>query len=259
MPRPKSIKIFSSPEANADAVAEHAIGLLLGLTNFIPRASEQVKQSKWIREPNNGTLLKGKTIGIIGYGNTGMAFAKKLSGFEVNILVYDKYKQGFGSDFIHESSMDDIFQNADVISLHIPLTTETEYLVDDTFIGRFGKPVYLINTSRGKNISQQAVISGLQSGKLLGAGIDVLENENVNSYTEHEKEEFKELVNSGNVDHDLPHIAGWNQGVRGGKYSMLVLEKFKKYFLQATRKINGLFQNKRLPEIEPYCPISNKC
>ena len=230
----KGIRIFNSPEANADAVAEHAIGLLLSLLNFIPKASEQVKQFQWIREPNNGTLLKGKTVGIIGYGHTGSAMAKKLSGFETRILAYDKYKKGFGNASVKECEMKDIFQNADIVSLHIPLTPETAYLVNDEFIESFQKPFYLINTSRGKNVKIKDISAGLRSGKIRGAGLDVLENENFSSYSIQEKEAFQELTQSGNII-ITPHIAGWTKESRSAIF-MLVLEKFKKYFLETKLK-----------------------
>jgi len=225
----KGIKIFNSPEANADAVAEHVIGMIFSLLDFIPRASEQVKQLQWIREPNNGTLFKGKTIGIIGYGNTGTALAKKLSGFGVHILVYDKYKTGFGNNLIKEADMPEIFENADLISLHIPLTDETEYLVDDEFIDHFKKTFYLINTSRGKNVKSDSLIRGLQSGKLLGVALDVIENENIKSYSLKEKGQLQELMVSGNII-ITPHIAGWTKESREQIF-MVVLEKFKNYFL----------------------------
>lgn len=230
----KGIRIFNSPEANADAVAEHTIGLLLSLMNFIPRASEQVKHLQWIRQPNNGTLLKGKTVGIIGFGHTGTALAKKLNGFETRILVYDKYKKGFGDESVEEGGMEDIFQNADIVSLHIPLTEETEYLVNDVFIDRFRKPFYLINASRGKNVDIKSIISGLKTGKLKGIGLDVLENENINLYSDQEKQEFEQLTQSGNII-ITPHIAGWTYESRSEIF-MLVLEKFKKYFLETKSK-----------------------
>ena len=224
----KGIKIFNSPEANADAVAEHVIGLMLGLLNFIPRANEQVRQYQWLRQPNNGTLIKGKTIGIIGYGHTGTALAKKLSGFDTHILVYDKYKQGFGNETISEVTMEAIFENADLVSLHIPLTNETQYLVNDDFIASFKKAFYLVNTSRGKNVSLPSLIHGLQSGKLRGVALDVLENENINAYTLKEKEQLEALISSGNVI-ITPHIAGWTSESRIAIF-MLLLEKFKNYF-----------------------------
>ena len=224
----KGIKIFNSPEANADAVAEHVIGLIFGLLNFIPRAFEQARQFQWVRQPNNGTLMKGKTIGIIGYGHTGTALAKKLSGFDARVLVYDKYKKGFGNGAVTEATMEEIFENADIISLHIPLTNETEYLVNGDFIARFKKPFYLVNTSRGKNVNISSLIHALQSGKLRGVALDVLENEKMDSYTSKEKEQLQELITSGNVM-ITPHIAGWTSESRSDIF-MLVLKKFNFFF-----------------------------
>jgi len=225
----KGIEIFNSPEANADAVAEHVIGMIFSLLDFIPRASEQVKQLQWIRQPNNGTLFKGKTIAIIGYGNTGSALAKKLSGFGVHILVYDKYKKGFGNETLREASMREIFDKADLVSLHIPLTNETEYLVNDGFIDNFKKPIYLLNTSRGKNVKLDALIHGLKAGKILGVALDVLENENIISYSAKEKQQLQTLITAGNVI-VTPHIAGWTKESREQIF-MMVLEKFGNYFI----------------------------
>jgi D-3-phosphoglycerate dehydrogenase len=226
----KGIIIFNSPEANSEAVAEHAIGMLLGLTNFIPRASEQVRQRRWIRQPNNGFLLKGKTVGIIGYGNTGAAFAKRLSGFETKMLVYDKYKHGFGNSAIIESDMESIFEEADVISLHLPLSKETKYLVNNAFVQKVKKPFYLVNTSRGGIIELNAVIGGFKSHRLLGAALDVLENENLSSYSKEEKKLLDDLLNAGNVI-ITPHIAGWTKESRDNIF-YFALEKFKKYLLE---------------------------
>ena len=227
----KGILIFNSPEANADAVAEHVIGMIFGLLDHIPRASQQVAQFQWIRQPNNGTLFKGKTIGIIGYGNTGAALAKKLFGFGVHILVYDKYKKGFGNENVKEAEMAEIFENADLLSLHIPLTNETEYLVNNGFIENFKKSFYLINTSRGKNVNLNSLIYGLKSGKVLGAALDVLENENISGYSAEEKEQLQSLFAAGNVI-VTPHIAGWTNESREQIF-MMVLEKFRNYFISS--------------------------
>jgi len=224
----KGILIFNSPEANSDAVAEHALGLLLGLMRFIPRANEQVKNGLWIRKPNTGTLLKGKTVAIIGYGNTGTAMAKKLRGFETNLLVYDKYKKGFGDGYVKESDMETIFEQADVLSLHIPLTTESKRLINTDFISRFQKPFYLINTSRGKIVDLKAVIQALHSGRLMGAGLDVLEHEKLSEYEEADQAILNDLYASGNVI-ITPHIAGWTHESRDNIF-YLVLEKFRTYF-----------------------------
>lgn len=223
----KGIKIFNSPEANSDAVAEHAVGLLFGLLNNIPRANEQTREGKWIRQPNTGFLLKGKTVGIIGYGHTGSAFVHRLSGFEVQILVYDKYKKGFGSNYIIESNLEQIFDEAEVVSLHIPLTKETEYIINESFIDKMKKQFYLLNTSRGKNVDIKSVIKGLQSGKILGAGLDVLENENISTFTAEENHQLEELFKSGNVIL-TPHIAGWTHESRDNIF-YFALNKFKKY------------------------------
>jgi D-3-phosphoglycerate dehydrogenase / 2-oxoglutarate reductase len=225
----KGIKLFNSPEANSDAVAEHAIGLILGLLNFIPRSFEQVKNAFWVRKENTGKLLKGKTIAIIGYGNTGTALGKKLQGFEVNVLVYDKYKKGFASPGITEATLEDIFEKADILSLHIPLTDETFHLVNEGFIANFKKPFYLVNTSRGKIADTVSVIKGLRTGKLLGAALDVLENEKISSYSTSEKALLEELLNAGNVV-ITPHIAGWTTKSREDIF-YVVLDKFKNYLL----------------------------
>ncbi|RYD70231.1 MAG: hypothetical protein EOP53_25780, partial [Sphingobacteriales bacterium] len=206
----KNILVLNSPEGNAHAVAEHALGLLLGLLNYIPRAFEQVKNFDWIRQPNTGTELKGKTVGIIGYGHTGSAFAKKLSGFETQILVYDKYKKDIQESFVSKATLQDIFELADIVSLHIPLNTETKYLVNDSFINSFLKPIYLLNTSRGGVADILSITNGLQTGKIKGAGLDVLENEQLKNYSQAEKNIFLNLIQAGNVI-VTPHIAGWTK------------------------------------------------
>jgi D-3-phosphoglycerate dehydrogenase / 2-oxoglutarate reductase len=223
----KGIILLNSPEANSDAVAEHAIGLLLSLVNYISRSAAEVKQGDWIRTANTGMLLKGKTIGIIGYGHTGSALASKLKCFGMKILVYDKYKSGFGAPGIIESTLEDIFLESDILSLHIPLNAETRHLINDLFIERFRKPFFLVNTSRGKVVDTDAVIRALKSGKLRGAGLDVLENEDLRSYSVEEKARLNELLGAGNVI-VTPHIAGWTKESRDDIF-YVVLEKFKSY------------------------------
>ena len=205
------IECLNSPEGNRDAVGEHALGMLLSLMNHLNRADQHVKIGKWIREGNRGVEIKGKTIGIIGYGNMGSSFARKLSGFEANVIAYDKYKSGFSDPFVAEVSMDRIFAESDVLSLHVPLTDETHYLVDHQYIDSFSKPVWLINTSRGQVVRTDDLIEGLRSGKVAGAALDVLE---------YEKTSFEEM-DPGNLPESLknlfsfenvilsPHIAGW--------------------------------------------------
>lgn len=209
----KGILCINSPEGNSDAVAEHALGMLLALFNKLLIADKQVRQGIWQREPNRGHELKGKTVGIIGYGNMGKAFTQRLQGFGVNILVYDKYLQGFGNDWIKESNMDNLFNHADVISLHLPLTPETRHLINTAFINTFKKPIYLINTARGQIVNTPDLVTMLSNGKVLGACLDVLEYE-ASSFQEIDIKEqpaaFQELIAMNNVILS-PHIAGWSQ------------------------------------------------
>jgi D-3-phosphoglycerate dehydrogenase / 2-oxoglutarate reductase len=207
----KGIVCVNSPEGNRDAVAEQAIGMLLMLFNNLKKADAEVRAGKWLREENRGVELGGKTIGIIGYGNTGSSFAKKLRGFDVNILAYDKYKKDFGNEFVKESSLNEIFDKADVLSLHIPLTEETNYLVNGAFINKFRKNIYIINTSRGKCVNTNDLAKSIESKRVLGACLDVLEYEAVSF----ESVDFfnlplpmQYLLRSDKVIL-TPHIAGW--------------------------------------------------
>ena len=207
----KGIKCLHAPEGNRDAVAEHALGMLLSLFNNLCRANKEVRKGKWIREGNRGVELMGKTVGIIGYGNMGSAFTERLKGFGVNVLVYDKYKKGFGTNFIQEVSMDRIFSETDVLSLHTPLTDETHYLINDTFIKQFKKNIYIINTARGKSLNTGDLVSNLQSGKVLGACLDVLEYEMTsfeNLDASNLPAAFQYLIQSDKVMLSS-HIAGW--------------------------------------------------
>ncbi len=207
------IKCLHAPEGNKDAVAEQAIGMLLGLFNNLFRANKEVREGKWIREGNRGVELMGKTVGIIGYGNMGSAFAERLKGFGVNVLVYDKFKSGFGNEFINETTVEDIFKSADVVSLHTPLTDETNYLINDAFINKFSKNIYIINTARGKCLNTSDLVKNLKSGKVLGVCLDVLEHEMVSFEALNTKqlpEAFQYLIQSDKVVLS-PHIAGWTQ------------------------------------------------
>ena len=204
----KGIKYFNSPEGNRNAVAEHTLGLLLNLLNNITKSNNEVKAGKWIREPNRGEELSGKTIGIIAFGNTGEAFARILRGFDVQVLAYDKYKKGFSDSFVKEATLEEIFEKADIVSLHLPLTEETKFMVDDKFLNRFLKPIYLINTSRGKVLKTTALLAAMQTGKVKAAALDVLENEKLTTFSETEKQWFDELVKNEKIIL-TPHIAGW--------------------------------------------------
>jgi len=221
----RGVKYFNSPEGNRNAVAEHALGLLLNLMNNISKSNAEVKQGKWIREPNRGEELSGKTVGIIAFGNTGEAFAKILRGFDVTILAYDKYKKDFGDNFVKESSLEEIFQKADVLSLHLPLTEETKYMIDEKFLNSFSKPIYLINTSRGKVLKTTALIAAIKSNKVKAAGLDVLENEKINQLNEQEQQWFDTLVKDERIIL-TPHIAGWTVESKR-KIAEVVIEKIQ--------------------------------
>ncbi len=207
----KGIHCINSPEGNKDAVGEQAIGMLLMLFNNLIQANEEVRQGIWKREENRGVELAGKTVGIIGYGNMGRAFAKKLTGFDCKILVHDKYLSGFGTQQIHEVGVEAIQEEADVISFHLPLTEETHYYFDEQFVEECAKPIYLINTARGQIVKTEALINGLYTGKVLGSCLDVLEFEQFNFeqlHTNELPEAFRELIASNRVILS-PHIAGW--------------------------------------------------
>ncbi|MCE9540185.1 MAG: 2-hydroxyacid dehydrogenase [Bacteroidetes bacterium] len=207
----KGVQCLHAPEGNRDAVAEHAIGMLLSLFNNLCRANKEVRKGKWIREGNRGIELMGKTVGIIGYGNMGSAFAERLKGFGVTVLVYDKYKSNFGNDFIIESTLDSIFEQADVISLHTPLTEETHYMINDSFINNFKKNIYIINTARGKCLNTADLVKNIKSGKVAGACLDVLEYEVLsfeNLNVVNLPEPFQYLMQSEKVMLS-PHIGGW--------------------------------------------------
>jgi D-3-phosphoglycerate dehydrogenase / 2-oxoglutarate reductase len=207
----KNIQCVHAPEGNRDAVGEQAIGMLLALMNNLCRADREVRQGQWNREANRGYELQGKTVGVIGYGNMGTAFAQRLRGFDVRILVYDKYKSGFGNEWIEESSPGEIFREADILSLHVPLTAETNRLVNKDYLDQFQKPVWLINTSRGKVVDTTALVQQLEGGKVRGACLDVLEYESIsfeNLDASKLPEPFRYLINSEKVILS-PHIAGW--------------------------------------------------
>ena len=207
----KGIKCLHAPEGNRDAVGEHAIGMLLSLFNNLVRSDKQVREGNWIREGNRGIELMGKTVGIIGYGNMGGAFAKKLKGFGVKVLAYDKYRINYADEYATAAPPEQIFEEADILSLHLPLTTETKYLVNESYIKNFRKNFWLINTSRGAVVKTEDLVNGLKSGKVMGACLDVLEYESVSFEKIDNKqipETFKYLSTSEKVLLS-PHIAGW--------------------------------------------------
>ncbi len=199
----KGIFCYNAGKGNKIAVAEHSLAMLLGLFNNLYTAQSEVKKGLWRREENRGIELSGKTIAIIGYGNTGSAFKKILEGFNINILIYDKYLKKYP----YKSNMKYIYENADILSLHIPLTHETEYLINEKTINKFKKSFYLLNTSRGKCVKTKDLISGLKNKKILGACLDVIEEES-SSFEKINKKTMNELNNMSNVIL-TPHIAGW--------------------------------------------------
>ena len=254
----KGVKCLHAPEGNRDAVAEHAIGMLLALFNNICKANNEVRTGEWVREENRGVELSGKTVGIIGYGNMGSAFAQRLKGFDVKILAYDKYKKNYSDDFVIETTLDTIFEEADVVSMHVPLTDETMYMVNDSFIQKFRKNIYLVNTARGKVVKTNDLVKNMKSGKILGACLDVLEYEDISftslrgseateaclpdrqAISTNKKiafpakkrdrndipEAFQYLIKSSKVIL-TPHIAGWTHEANE-KMARILVEKVKK-------------------------------
>ena len=207
----KKIHLIAAPEGNRNAVGEHALGMLLSLMNKLNRADRLVRDGKWIREGNRGYELEGKTIGLIGYGNMGKSFAKKLKGFDVTVLCYD-IQNNIDDENARQVSLSELQQKSDVLSLHIPWTPKTDKMINTEFINAFSKPFWFINTSRGKNVVTDDLVEALQSGKILGAGLDVLEYEKLsfeNLFIDSEKPRaFEYLLQAENVLL-TPHIAGW--------------------------------------------------
>jgi D-3-phosphoglycerate dehydrogenase / 2-oxoglutarate reductase len=206
--RSRHIEIVNAPEGNRDALGEHAIGMLLCLFNKINLGDAQVRQGIWDREGNRGVELKNKTVGIIGYGFMGQAFVKRLASFDCNILVYDKYKRFFGDNFIKEVELERIFEEADVLSMHIPLNSETKHMINEDFLYKFKKQIYFLNSARGELAKLTTIQRAVESGKILGAVLDVLENEKLNKLTPEQTNAFNYLKASDKVLF-TPHVGGW--------------------------------------------------
>ncbi|WP_185864253.1 NAD(P)-dependent oxidoreductase [Blattabacterium cuenoti] len=234
----KGITLISSPEGNKDAVAEHAIGMLLCIMNNIIVSNREILKGKWNREKNRGTEIMGKTVGIIGYGNTGKSFAKKISGFDTKeTLCYD-ILPNVGNIYAKQVNMNIIFKKSDILSLHVPYTPMTKYMINYNFIKKFNKPFYLINTSRGKCLITNHIIKALKNGKIYGACLDVLEYENFSFenifYEKKYRKDIFYLINSKKIIL-TPHIAGYT---KESKYKMdkkiiekiiFLNDKLKKY------------------------------
>lgn len=204
----RNITVLNAPEGNRDALAEHSVGMLLGLLNKIYQADRQIRSGLWDREANRGVELMGKTVGIVGYGYMGQAFARRLSGFGVKVLAYDKYKQHYGDHYAAEAPMDALYEQADIVSFHVPLTEETRFMVDKSYLNRFRKDTFLLNTARGKIITLKTLANAIARGKVRGAALDVLENEQLTQLTDEQQRYLDELSRSERVLF-TPHVGGW--------------------------------------------------
>ncbi len=228
----KGVYLISAPEGNRNAVGEHSLGMLLSLFNKMKKADAEVREGKWLREANRGIELDGKTVGLIGYGNMGKAFAKKLRGFDVEVLCYD-IKPNVGDENCTQVSLEELQEKADVLSLHTPQTSLTVNMVNESFMNKFSKPFWLINTARGKSVVTKDLVSALESGQILGAGLDVLEYEKKsfeNLFSEDEMPEaFQYLITSDKVLLS-PHVAGWTVESKE-KLAQTIVDKVKARFV----------------------------
>ncbi len=223
------IAVFNSPEGNRSAVGEHTLGMILSLFHKICFSNNQIsRENLWLREENRGLELEGKTFAIIGYGNMGSAVAERLQGFGTNTIAYDKYKHNFSTSFVKEVSLQEVFETADIVSLHLPLTDETKFMVNAEFIAKFKKNFFLINTSRGQIVDTAALVNALKSGKISGAALDVLEYEKFNfSLSLGQSADFQYLKGAPNVIL-TPHIAGLTKE-SFFKLSLVIYEKIANF------------------------------
>ncbi len=242
----KNIQLIAAPEGNSNAVGEHALGMLLSLFNNLNKADQEVKSGNWNRESNRGHELEGKTVGIIGYGNMGKSFAKKLRGFDLEVLCYD-ILENVGDQNAKQVTLEELQQKADVLSLHIPWTPETDKMVNINFINGFTKPFWLINTSRGKNVVTHDLVEALKSKKILGAGLDVLEYEKLSFETLFEEQKPEALDYLLQLDNVIlsPHIAGWTMESHQ-KLAQVIVDKIKTFYFgkskdtETQQRVTGL-------------------
>ena len=227
----KNITLLNAPEGNRDAVGEHTIGLLLALMNNFQKGDKEVRQKNWLREANRGEEIGTKTVGIIGYGNMGQAFAKRLQGFGTSVIAYDKFRTNYGDAFAKETNLETIFAQADIVSFHIPLTPENRHVANESFFQKFNKNIYFINTARGEISTFKAIRNGLETGKIKGAALDVLENEKLQTLNTQQEANFNYLATSEKVIFS-PHVAGW---------TVESLQKINEVLVQ---KIKQLFEGK---------------
>lgn len=216
----RGIRIYRSPEGNADAVAEHALGMLLAMLNKLRLGDRMVRKMEWDREAARGVRLAGKKIGIIGYGYAGRAFARKLSGMDVQVLAYDPFVEEFDA-YAAPVEMDDIKKKADILSYHVPLNDSTRYHFNRSLINQMKKSFYLINTARGPVVNTSDLLYGLASGKVLGAALDVFENEDMSRISKKEQEEMQRLRDFEDVILS-PHVAGWNDYSKSALHDILL-------------------------------------
>ncbi|MCB0570871.1 MAG: NAD(P)-binding domain-containing protein [Phaeodactylibacter sp.] len=220
----KGIRVFNSPEGSRDTVAEHTVGLILGLTHFLFRAGLQVREGEWVREANKSYELRHRTVGIIGFGNIGSAVAQRLSSFGCRVIAYDKFKANYGGMLAEEVSLETIFREADIVTLHIPYADYNHHFVDQAFLGSFHNPIFLVNTSRGLVLDTQALVNAHRAGRLLGAALDVVEYEEQSFSTldiTAMPEPFQYLRRADNVIL-TPHTAGMSREVMGAHARVLV-------------------------------------
>lgn len=232
----QNIAVFNSPEGSKDTVGEHALGMLIMLMNNLGRADREVRAGKWLREPNRGVEIKGKVVGILGYGNMGQSFAKRISGFEAEkVIAYDKFKTNYGDQYAEAVSLNTLFQESDILSIHIPYMPENHHFINKTFLEQFQKNIYLVNTARGTVLNTADLVEAMQAGKVLGAALDVIEYEEM-SFVKLDLDQlpkpFQWLRQADNVVL-APHIAGWSMESKLG-HAKVLAEKVET-FLKISR------------------------